>query len=83
MRFTVIWSPIAEAHFTEVWASNPHQRNAITLTSHQLYSSLRDDPQRKGRPLGDYRVVIESPLKFVYYLGEMRKGSRYCGSGLS
>ena len=70
MRFTVLWSTIAEGQLFDLWSNSPGQRPEITRASQQIDRLLRNDPATKGRPFGVSRVLIEPPIVVPFTVDE-------------
>jgi plasmid stabilization system protein ParE len=70
MRFTVIWSLIAEDQLAELWL-NAADRNAVSAAQHQIDQLLRIDPDTQGSPYFGDRVLIVSPLRAVFSINVM------------
>ena len=65
MRFTVIWSQVAQNQLAELWL-NAADRNAVTQASHQIDQLLAIDPDQQGDDFyGDWLLVVP-PLQVVY-----------------
>jgi hypothetical protein len=65
MRFTVVWSLIAEDQLTELWL-NATDRNAVTVAQHQVDQTLRVDPDLQGNPFFGDRILVVAPLTVVF-----------------
>lgn len=70
MRFTVIWSPVAEDQLTELWL-HATDRNAVTRAQHQIDQLLRIDPDRQGVPFFGDRLLVALPLRAVFSINWM------------
>jgi len=64
MRFTVVWSLIAQNQLAARWVRSPN-RNAVTAAQHRIDQLLRVDPHTQGLPLGGDRIVLVPPLRVV------------------
>lgn len=70
MRFTVLWSPIAEGQLLDLWSNSPGRRSGITRAAQQVDRLLRDDPATRGRPFGVTRILIEPLIVVLFSLDE-------------
>jgi hypothetical protein len=62
MRFTVVWSPAAEADLVEIWI-RADDRSAVTLAVKQLDNALANDPHDQGESRQEgIRVTFAKPL---------------------
>ena len=66
MRFTVLWSPSAEAQLAEIWLDLRGRRDEVTEAAAQIDPLLREDPREKGRPYDTDRILRLPPLAIVY-----------------
>jgi hypothetical protein len=70
MRFTVVWSLIAEDQLAELWV-NATDRNAVTLAQHQIDQLLRVDPDTQGAAFFGDRILVVAPLTVVFSINVM------------
>jgi len=70
MRFTLIWSPIAERQLIDLWSDFPDDRKALTEAVAEVDKLLREDPSMKGRPFGVSRVLIKPPIIVLFSVDE-------------
>jgi hypothetical protein len=65
MRFTVIWSQVAQNQLAELWM-NATDQSAVTRASHRIDQLLAIDPDQQGDDFyGDWLLVVP-PLQVVY-----------------
>jgi len=65
-RFTVVWSPAAEAELARLWIDSS-DRQAITRTAALVERELRFDPLEKGEYLiAGIRVLYVPPLRVCF-----------------
>ncbi|HZU38919.1 MAG TPA: hypothetical protein VFA18_23535 [Gemmataceae bacterium] len=65
MRYTVVWTPQAEARLTELWME-ASDRRAVSESANRIDNELKDDPDRKGIAVGPMRLYIDDPLAVGY-----------------
>jgi hypothetical protein len=65
MKYTVVWSPPAQATLANLWL-HAQDKQAVANASDRLEIALKHDPERKGRPFGKYFVREETPLNVLY-----------------
>lgn len=65
-RFTVLWSPAAEAELARLWTESS-DRQSITVATAQIDRELRTDPETKGEDvLEGVRVLYVPPLRVCF-----------------
>jgi hypothetical protein len=65
MRFTVIWSQLAQDQLAVLWL-NATDRNAVTTAQHQIDQLLVIDPVTQGIPFFGNRLLLLSPLHVAF-----------------
>jgi hypothetical protein len=70
MRFTVLWSPLAERQLMTIWSDAADRREEVTRAAEAIDRMLRDDPQDIGRPYDGDRIWTTRPLSVVYSIDE-------------
>ena len=70
MRFTVIWSLIAQDQLAALWI-NVTDRSAVTIAQHQIDQLLCVDPDTQGAPFFGDRILAISPLTVVFSINMM------------
>jgi hypothetical protein len=65
MRYTVVWSPPAEAALARLWMAAPDQ-NALADAANRIDRALLNDPETKGTSFGRFYVREERPLSVLY-----------------
>jgi hypothetical protein len=70
MKYTVIWSPAAEAELADLWIK-AKDRNVIAEAADEIDDLLRRDPREVGESRDDrVRVVVVSPLGVEFEVKE-------------
>lgn len=70
MRFTVIWSPLAQCQLAELWL-RAADRNAVTAAQYQIDQLLLVDPDTRGVPFFGNRLLVVPPLRVLYSINVM------------
>lgn len=70
MRYTVVWLPPALDDLAALWLGAA-DRPAITKAVHTLDAALRDDPDLKGLPFFNDRILLIDPLIAFYTVEPM------------
>lgn len=70
MRFTVVWSPVAQDQLAEIWV-RATDRAAITQASHRIDQLLRVDPHLLGFPWYGDRLITVLPLRVIVSINWM------------
>ena len=65
MNYTVTRLPNVDNQLATVWLRSP-DRNAVTAAFHRIEQELRRDADRKGRPVGQLRVITHGPIAVIY-----------------
>lgn len=66
MKFTVTWTPTAEAILTRIWLAS-RDREAIREATARIETLLANEPLTAGESRsGNYRIVFEEPLAVTY-----------------
>lgn len=67
MIFTVTWDETALNQLANLWMQAPYQQ-AFSAAANQIDRILRVDADKKGQPLGKFRVLTVQPLKVLYHV---------------
>jgi hypothetical protein len=67
MRYTVTWIRSAKASLMNLWIQAV-DRQAVADASNLVDDALRDDPEAKGRPAGNYFIREEAPISVLYHV---------------
>jgi hypothetical protein len=70
MRFTVIWSLIAQDQMADLWLS-ASDRNAVTRAQAEIDRVLLIDPDQQGMPFFGDRIVVVLPLRALFSINLM------------
>lgn len=65
MRYTVTWTEDAQSELADVWLQSP-DREAVAQASHQIDHELREDPETKGMPISEERLLYVDPLRVLF-----------------
>ncbi len=66
MKFTVIWTPVAERELAELWLA-ADDKAEVTRVSQAVERQLKIDPEHAGESrVGPIRLLLEPPLGFVF-----------------
>ncbi len=65
MKYTVVWVPSALNKLADLWNHAP-DRKAITQAADRIDVLLANDPETKGQPFHDKRILFESPLAVTF-----------------
>lgn len=66
MKFTVIWTPVAEQELAELWLA-ADDKAEVTRISQAVEQQLKIDPEHTGESrVGSVRLVLEPPLAFAF-----------------
>lgn len=65
MRYTVAWLPIAEDELMNLWIQGP-DRQAVTDASNRMECTLKRDADQKGFADNGQRILVVSPLTFIF-----------------
>jgi plasmid stabilization system protein ParE len=70
MKWTVLWSPLAEKDLTSFWVS-AEDKAEVTEAANRIDFLLRNDPLKTGESReGDDRIHFESPLGVFFSVAE-------------
>ena len=61
MKYTVVWELGAQDELIEIWL-RASDRSAVSNSSDWIDRALRIDPESKGHPLGEHRILVDPPL---------------------
>jgi hypothetical protein len=67
MRYTVVWQTRADAQLINLWLSAA-DRQAVTDAANRIDRALRDDAEKKGKPIGRFFTYVDDPLKVMYHV---------------
>jgi hypothetical protein len=67
MRYTVVWTPRAEATLANLWI-HASDRQAVADASDRIDAALADEPESKGRPAGKFFIREDPPLAALYHV---------------
>lgn len=68
MKFTVVWTPAAEAALSDLWTSASDQLS-VTSAADSMDRMLSSDPQTKGEERDDdVRILIVPPLAIYFFV---------------
>ncbi len=65
MKYTVVWDDDAEDRLADIYYRVP-DKAAVTAASNTIDRLLKNDPERKGRPLNGTRFLTVPPLTVVF-----------------
>jgi hypothetical protein len=65
MKYTVVWDDDAEDRLADIY-NRASDKADVTAASNQIDRLLRNDPDRKGRPLNGTRFLTVPPLTVVF-----------------
>ena len=66
MKFTVVWTPVAEKELAELWLATSDKAE-VTRVAQQVERQLKLDPENTGESrVGRVRILLEPPLGFVF-----------------
>ena len=65
MRYTVVWSPLAQDQLALVWL-RASDRPAVTAAQHRVDQLLRVAPDAQGIPFFGARALVVPPLRVRY-----------------
>ncbi len=65
MKYTVVWDDDAEDRLADIY-NRASDKAAVTAASNTIDRLLKNDPDRKGRPLNGTRFLTVPPLTVVY-----------------
>lgn len=66
MKFTVIWTPVAERELAELWLA-ADDKAEVARVSQAVERQLKIDPEHAGESrVGPIRLLLEPPLGFVF-----------------
>ena len=70
MRYTVLWSRVAEERLAFHWTDAPN-RQAVTEAANAIDKVLQTDPDNLGESHPDgTRILFVPPLGILYYVSE-------------
>ena len=70
MKFTVNWTPDAEAQLTRIWLA-ARDRATLTAATHAIEQNLGTDPANAGESRDPgRRITIEMPLAVIFRVDE-------------
>ena len=70
MKFTVTWTPDAEAQLTRIWLA-ARDRTTLTAATHAIEQKLGTDPANAGESRDPgRRITIEEPLAVIFRVDE-------------
>jgi plasmid stabilization system protein ParE len=62
MKYTVVWTPVAERRLTQLWL-NSRMRSEIRRAADHIDASLAENPYDYGESReGKQRIVLEHPI---------------------
>ena len=62
MKYTVVWTPSAERHLTEIWV-DAQDRGTVTSAANSIDKLLAQDPESLGESRNEnVRIVFVPPL---------------------
>ena len=66
MKYTVIWTRLAEGQLAAIWVA-ASDRRAVTAAANKIDTLLSSDPDSQGesRPRGR-RILLEAPLGVIF-----------------
>jgi hypothetical protein len=65
MKYTVVWDDDASDRLADIY-NRASDKAAVTAASNTIDRLLKNDPDRKGRPLNGTRFLTVPPLTVVY-----------------
>jgi plasmid stabilization system protein ParE len=65
MSYMVVWLPSAINELADIW-NRARDRQAVSEAANRIDRLLRIDPERKGQPFHQRRVLADTPLVVTF-----------------